>query len=92
MDGKPIALLSSSIASSFVNQLRTERLRVLASTPIRTGPVALPFSLIAAVRPRGGNLSFFRGKRGTDLALVVVMLSALEQLVPDAIARLEHAC
>ena len=39
-----------------------------------------------------GNLSFFRGKRGTDLALVVVMLPALEQLVPDAIARLEHAC
>ena len=39
-----------------------------------------------------GNLSFFRGKRGTDLALVVVMLPALEQLVPDTIARLEHAC
>ena len=28
----------------------------------------------------------------TDLALVVVMLPALEQLVPDTIARLEHAC
>ena len=38
-----------------------------------------------------GELVLFRGKRDTDLARVLVMAPALEQPVPETIARLQHA-
>ena len=67
----------------------------LSSDKIREVPNLVLSVWLIAFNPErlwlDGNLSF-SSERGTDQALVVVMLPALEQLVPETIAWLEHAC